>query len=187
MLRPYVGPGETVPDDTMDLVTRWREYNAEPGMKPSADRSSAHVDRSNACRWLDLSGGLQQILMNRELAHRLLRLILRRYPLLSGMGTLVQRAPLKWVRFSEKQLSVCLDNGYEILVFPNDFIGKSVYLFGDLDPKITKILRILLSPGDTFVDIGANVGIMVLQCLPLIGMSGRVVAVEPQRVCCEAL
>ncbi len=35
--------------------------------------------------------------------------------------------------------------------------------------------------------MGANVGLVSLQCLPLLGPHGRVVAVEPQPRCCEAL
>lgn len=42
------------------------------------------------------------------------------------------------------------------------------------------ILRHLLKPGDTFVDIGANCGSYSLVAAQLVGPTGRVVAFEPQ-------
>jgi FkbM family methyltransferase len=119
--------------------------------------------------------------------HCLLRAVCRRFPLLSGRGTLVQLPPLRWLRFDQERLTVRLANGLRLVVFPNDFIGKSVYFFGDLDPKIPRTLSLLLEPGDTLLDVGANVGLVSLQCLPLLGPRGRAVAVEPQPQCCEAL
>ena len=119
--------------------------------------------------------------------HRLLRAVGRRFPLLSGRGTLVQLPPVRWLRFDQDRLPVRLANGLRLVVFPNDFVGKSVYFFGDLDPKIPRTLSLLLEAGDTLLDVGANVGLVSLQCLPLVGPRGRVVAVEPQPRCCEAL
>src|SRR5262249_12766547 len=105
----------------------------------------------------------------------------------SGRGTLVQLPPLRWLRFTEERLQVALAEGPRLVVFPNDFIGKSVYFFGDVDPKIPRTLARLLDEGDTLIDIGANIGLVSMQCLPLIGPAGRVVAVEPQPRCCDAL
>lgn len=49
---------------------------------------------------------------------------------------------------------------------------------GTWEPHVTQALRRLLSPGDTFVDIGANVGYHTLLAASLVGCSGRVVAFE---------
>jgi FkbM family methyltransferase len=122
-----------------------------------------------------------------HLLHTLLRSVCHRFPLLTGRGTLLQQPPLNWMRFPEQRLAVPLPDGRPLVVFPNDFVGKSVYFFGDLDPKIARTLNLLLEPGDTFVDIGANVGLVCLQCLARVGPAGRVVAVEPQPACCAAL
>ncbi len=120
--------------------------------------------------------------------HRCLMNITRCYPLWSGPGTLLQMPPLTWIRFREQSLTVPLaGGGVRVVVFPNDFVGKKAYFFGDLDPKLTKLLRCLLEPGDTFVDIGANVGIVSFQCVSSLGSTGRVVAVEPQKPCVRAL
>ncbi len=42
-------------------------------------------------------------------------------------------------------------------------------------------LRRILKPGHTFLDIGANVGYFSVLASPLVGQSGRVVAVEPEQ------
>ena len=99
----------------------------------------------------------------------------------------MQTPLLKGLRFDESRLLVELPNGYRILVFPNEYVGRSIYYFGDIDPKVTLSLARLLHPGDTLIDIGANVGVVTLLSLPLVGPLGRVVAVEPQPPCCETL
>lgn len=119
--------------------------------------------------------------------HHLAQAVCHRFPFLSGRGTLLQLPPLRWLRFAEERLQVPLAEGPCLVVFPNDFIGKSVYFFGDVDPKIPRTLARLLDEGDTLVDIGANIGLVSMQCLALVGPAGRVVAVEPQPQCCEAL
>ena len=116
-----------------------------------------------------------------------LRALSRSYPFLSGRGTLVKRPPFSRVRFSEAMIHARLSNGLTACVIPNDFIGRSAYYFGDVDPKITRTLQRLLAPGDTLVDIGANMGIVSLQAWRYVGPTGRVIAVEPQPVCCHAI
>jgi FkbM family methyltransferase len=119
--------------------------------------------------------------------HHFAQAVCQRFPFLSGRGTLVQLPPLRWLYFAEERLQVALSEGPRLVVFPNDFIGKSVYFFGDVDPKIPRTLARLLDEGDTLIDIGANIGLVSTQCLPLVGPSGRVVAIEPQPRCCDAL
>ncbi len=43
-----------------------------------------------------------------------------------------------------------------------------------------RVLERLLSPGDTFLDVGANHGSFAILAAPLVGPQGMVVAVEPQ-------
>jgi FkbM family methyltransferase len=73
-----------------------------------------------------------------------------------------------------------LTTGDPIFVFADDFIGRMVYFFGDLDPTITSVCRLLLSPGDTVLDVRANVGVVSLLSARLVGQGGRVHAFEPQ-------
>ena len=47
------------------------------------------------------------------------------------------------------------------------------------EPETVDWLRSVIRPGDTFLDIGANVGLISLEAALLVGPEGRVVAVEP--------
>lgn len=61
----------------------------------------------------------------------------------------------------------------------SDFLQREIYLFGDYEPEIrTKILE-GLKPGDTFVDIGANVGFYSLCASRVVGSKGKIYAFEP--------
>jgi FkbM family methyltransferase len=49
-----------------------------------------------------------------------------------------------------------------------------------LEPGTCRVLRKLLAPGMTAVDIGANVGALTLACARAVGPSGKVYAFEPE-------
>ena len=55
------------------------------------------------------------------------------------------------------------------------------------EPVTSALVRRLLQPGDTFVDIGAHVGWLTLQAARIVGPTGMVVAVDPQPYNCEKL
>jgi FkbM family methyltransferase len=57
--------------------------------------------------------------------------------------------------------------------------GKVGFTLGSEEPELQAELARLLGPGDTFYDVGANVGFMSLVGASLVGPSGRVVAFEP--------
>lgn len=50
---------------------------------------------------------------------------------------------------------------------------------GDLERGTRLLIERLLSAGDTFVDVGANIGLHSLAAARVVGPSGRVVAIEP--------
>ena len=47
-----------------------------------------------------------------------------------------------------------------------------------VEPELRQLQR-LLSPGDVFIDVGANVGLYALKAARLVGPTGRVLALEP--------
>lgn len=51
-------------------------------------------------------------------------------------------------------------------------------MFGVWEPHMTRWLRGRLRPGDTFIDVGANIGYYSVLASRLVGDGGRVVAVE---------
>ena len=59
-----------------------------------------------------------------------------------------------------------------------DFIQRYLYLFGIWEPNLTQWLGGCLRRGDTFVDVGANIGYFSLLAAKLVGPGGRVVAIE---------
>jgi len=59
-----------------------------------------------------------------------------------------------------------------------DLIPRKLFLFGIWEPNITHWVREQLSPGDTFVDVGANLGYYSLLASKLVGNIGKVVAIE---------
>ncbi|MET8247377.1 FkbM family methyltransferase [Streptomyces sp. NPDC005202] len=72
--------------------------------------------------------------------------------------------------------------GARFAVDTQDLIQRYVYLFGAWEPHMTSWLQRRLRPGDTFVDVGANVGIFSVLGARLVGDQGRVVAIEASPV-----
>lgn len=60
-----------------------------------------------------------------------------------------------------------------------DWLGQYIYLTGTYEPPTAKIIADILSPGDTFIDIGANAGFFTLLASSKVGDSGNVIAFEP--------
>jgi FkbM family methyltransferase len=59
------------------------------------------------------------------------------------------------------------------------FMTMHLIEHGEWEPHVRTTLRRLLRPGDTFVDIGANIGLHALLACQLVGGNGKVLAIEP--------
>lgn len=57
--------------------------------------------------------------------------------------------------------------------------GRHIAAHGSWEPHIIAILQRHLKPGDVYVDIGANVGVMAFTAAAAVGPAGRVLAFEP--------
>lgn len=55
------------------------------------------------------------------------------------------------------------------------------------EPDVAGVIRRVLRPGDTFVDVGANIGMHSRYAADIVGPTGRVVAVEPGENCLPEL
>ncbi|MFO0957337.1 MAG: FkbM family methyltransferase [Isosphaeraceae bacterium] len=62
----------------------------------------------------------------------------------------------------------------------DDLEGRCIDLLGEWDPRISWILRRVLRRGDTFIDVGANFGLVSLIGAQAVGPTGWVHAFEPQ-------
>lgn len=71
-------------------------------------------------------------------------------------------------------------------VWPNDHIGRHIYLTGKFDRTIVDVLLSFSRPGDQIVDIGAHIGYVSCAFLHAISDS-RIVAVEPRPDCFRLL
>jgi FkbM family methyltransferase len=69
--------------------------------------------------------------------------------------------------------------GARLEVDASDIVGTYIAYFGIWEPNLTSWLEGRLRPGDVFVDVGANVGYFSLLASRLVGIEGRVVAIEP--------
>lgn len=103
----------------------------------------------------------------------------RRYPFYSGCASLANKSLVHNLA-GESYESVCAPvPGGEVLASLNDYVGRSAFYMGDLDRKLTWICSQIIRPGDTVMDIGANIGIVTLWLSKLVGQTGQVHAFEP--------
>jgi FkbM family methyltransferase len=59
-----------------------------------------------------------------------------------------------------------------------DLVQTYIHLFAIWEPDLTHFIRRRLSAGDTFVDVGANIGYYTVLASKWVGPRGRVVAIE---------
>jgi len=85
---------------------------------------------------------------------------------------------LKWA-LRVKRLEVATQ-GIKLWVDPASNFGKRILREGNYEAELTSTFHELLSPGQTFVDVGANEGWFSMLAAKLVGSSGRVLACEPQ-------
>ncbi len=89
-----------------------------------------------------------------------------------------REAPTRTVRGSR--------HGYLMSLDLRDDNMRMIYFVGrhyDLNMQVA--IDRVVSPGDTFVDIGANIGMTTLHAARRVGPTGRVIAFEPQPACCD--
>ena len=60
-----------------------------------------------------------------------------------------------------------------------DVIERTLLTTNEWDPIVEKAIRACVQPGDTFLDVGANIGYFSLLASDLVGDTGRVVSFEP--------
>lgn len=103
----------------------------------------------------------------------------RRYPFYSGCGSFANRALIQNLAGTGTDSVWSHVPGGKVLSPLNDYVGRAAFYVGDLDRKITWICAQIVRPGDTVLDIGANIGVVTLWLSVLVGEHGKVHAFEP--------
>jgi FkbM family methyltransferase len=72
-----------------------------------------------------------------------------------------------------------LPHGGKLLCPLDDWLGASLYFFGDYEPATTALFRRRLRAGDVVFDVGANLGYFTILAASLVGKTGDVHSFEP--------
>ncbi len=80
-----------------------------------------------------------------------------------------------------------LDGGRRLWVDLGDYGVSRVAMFGHYEPIESGFVRSVLKPGQTFIDIGANIGWFTTLAAQIVGDTGRVHAFEPRPNTCARL
>lgn len=92
------------------------------------------------------------------------------------------------IRFGPNDLTNVEANGTTFVLDRADCsVAKEIIEQHSYEPEVTTLLKELLQPGMTFVDIGANVGYFTLLASRLVGSAGRVIAIEPFSENCRSI
>jgi FkbM family methyltransferase len=92
------------------------------------------------------------------------------------------------VRATRADLTVWSFDGTEVVLDQADASISRLLLLGHpYEPHLRRVLRAFVTPGDTVVDVGANLGIHTILCAQLVGPSGHVVAVEANPENCRLI
>jgi FkbM family methyltransferase len=106
------------------------------------------------------------------------RAYVRYVPLSAGKRSFWMRVVDPYFAWTSHDFVAATRFGCQIAGNTRDIIGQYIYYFGVWEPHLTRWISQRLAPGDTFIDVGANVGYYSLLASRLVGESGTVVAIE---------
>ncbi len=75
------------------------------------------------------------------------------------------------------------------MLFPthDEYIGRSLAVYGEYSEGELRLFEQCVRPGQTALDVGANIGAHTISLARLVGLSGTVLAFEPQRFLFQCL
>jgi FkbM family methyltransferase len=92
------------------------------------------------------------------------------------------------VRFNRADVQIVELEGFRLVL---DRADRSVSYFiindGAWEPRLTAVFRRCIQPGQTVIDVGANVGYFTMLAASIVGPTGRVFAVEPNSENCRLI
>ncbi len=81
-------------------------------------------------------------------------------------------------RYQPQPSVVRLGSGASIQTTHVDHLQLLLYYCGTFEPHCLAILHQYVKPGDTFIDVGANIGLFTVEGALAVGPSGRVLSIE---------
>jgi FkbM family methyltransferase len=89
----------------------------------------------------------------------------------------------------QAQFNLLVDARYGRVLFNRHdrYVGRSLALYGEYCEGEVDIFRQICRPGDTVVEVGANIGAHTLPLARFVGAAGHVYAFEPQRLVFQTL
>lgn len=105
--------------------------------------------------------------------------VLRAVAMVPVFGALLVLLRLRLLVIGPLVLDTETRDGVRMRCHLPDLIQMYVWLFGIWEPDLTAFLCRSLRAGDTFVDVGANVGCMTALASRCVGVGGSVIAIEP--------
>lgn len=105
--------------------------------------------------------------------------LLHHYPLASGCGTLANHSVFQALAGRSDEMVWARTSAGRLRCSLGDYVGRAAFYVGDLDPKVSWIIRRLVNQGDHTLDIGANLGLVTLLLAERVGPQGLVHAFEP--------
>jgi len=114
----------------------------------------------------------------RRLITPLVRSYLRYFPGTAGKEALWNRVVNPYLAWQSYPFVARTVFGARLAGDTKDMIQQYIYYFGLWEPELTTWITGRLRPGDTFIDVGANIGYYSLLASTLVGKSGSVAAIE---------
>jgi FkbM family methyltransferase len=110
---------------------------------------------------------------------RMVSLVTRLYPLKSGCGRIANHPLTTFLAGDPHRDEWAPVEGGYLRVSLTDRVGRAAYYVGDFDRKVSDAIDVAVEPGDSVLDIGANVGLTALRLASRVGSRGSVRAFEP--------
>jgi len=116
---------------------------------------------------------------NRINAYRIGDALLRQTLRLIPYCSAAEQLALWWgYKFNPVPRAVRLRSGALIQLSHVDHLQLLLYYLGTFEPMALKAMKDHLRPGDTVLDVGANIGLFTIEAAKVVGPAGSVIAIE---------
>jgi FkbM family methyltransferase len=108
----------------------------------------------------------------------LVRSYIRNFPLVGGKHAFWTRVVAPYFAWHSYKFVASTVFGKQLAGDTIEMLQQYIYFFGVWEPDLTRWITRRLAPGDTFIDVGANIGYYSVLASMLVGDAGQVVAIE---------